>query len=61
MCNSPIMYISTAAYEDVGKIMERTDEEPIVGKGTKAVFCVGDQQTFTRMRHLKLEDPVKYT
>jgi len=57
----PIMAISTAAYEDVNKIMERIYEELIEGKGTKAVLFVGDQQTFSRMWHLKLKDPDKYT
>ena len=27
----------------------------------KVVLCVGDQQTFSRMWHIKLSDPVKYT
>ena len=61
MYKSPIMDISTAAYEDVDKVLERINEELIVGRGMKAVLCVGDQQTFTRMWHLKLADPVKYT
>ena len=56
----PIMDISTAAYEDVDKILERIEEELIEGKGMKAVLCVGDQQTFSRMWHLKLDDPAKY-
>ena len=56
----PIMDISTAAYEDVDKILERIEEELIEGKGMKAVLCVGDQQTFSRMWHLKLHDPAKY-
>ena len=54
------MDISTAVYEDVGKILERIDEELIAGKGMKAVLCAGDRQTFARMWHLKLEDPDKY-
>ena len=54
------MDIITAAYEDVGKVLERTEEELIEGKGIKAVLCVGDQQTFSRMWHLKLDDPGKY-
>ena len=57
----PIMDISTAAYEDVDKNLERTKEEFIEGKGMKAVLCVGDQQTFSRMWRLTLSDPVKDT
>ena len=56
----PIMNISTAAYDDVELILERIAEELIEGKGMKAVLCVGDQQTFSRMWHLKLDDPAKY-
>ena len=51
---------STAAYDDVDKILERIEQEIIVGKGMKAVFCVGDQQTFSRMWHLKVQSPDKY-
>ena len=56
----PIMDISTAAYEDVDKILVRIEEELIEEKGMNAVLCVGDQQTFSRMWHLKLADPEKY-
>ena len=56
----PIMDISTAAYDDVELIMERIEEELIEEKGMNAVLCVGDQQTFSRMWHLKLADPEKY-
>ena len=56
----PIMYISTAAYEDADKILERIEQELIVGKGMKAVLCVRDQQTFSRMWHLKVHAPKKY-
>ena len=55
------MNISTAAYEDVDKILVRIDEELIVGKGMKAVLCVGDQQTFSRMWSLKLKHPDQYS
>ena len=61
MYKLPIIEISTAAYEDVGKILERIDEELIVGRGMNAVLYVGDQQASSRMWHLKLPDPVKYT
>ena len=56
----PIMDISTAAYDDVELIMKRIEEELIEEKGMNAVLCVGDQQTFSRMWHLKLADPEKY-
>jgi hypothetical protein len=56
----PIMDISTAAYDDVELILERIEDELIEGKGMNAVLCVGDQQTFSRMWHLKLDDPAKY-
>ena len=49
---SPIMNISTAAHDDVGKIMERIAEELIFDRDMKAVLCVGNQQTFSRMWHL---------
>ena len=48
MYDPPIMNCSTAAYEDVDKTLERAEQELIVGKGMKAVLCVGDQQTFSR-------------
>ena len=60
MYKPPTMDISTAAYEDVDKNLERIKEELIERKGMKAVLCVGDQQTFSRMWHLKLEDPERY-
>jgi hypothetical protein len=56
----PIMDISTAAYDDVELILQRIDQELIIGKGMKAVLCVGDQQTFSRMWHLKVHAPAKY-
>ena len=56
----PIMNCSTAAYEDFDKILERIVQELIVGKGMKAVLCVGDQQTFSRMWHLKAYAAKKY-
>ena len=56
----PIMNCSTAAYEDVGKILERAQQELIVAKGMKAVLYVGDQQTFSRMWHLKVHAPDTY-
>ena len=56
----PTMNCSTAAYEDVDKILERVQQELIVGKGMKAVLCVGDQQTFSRMWHLEVHAPDKY-
>ena len=55
----PIMNITTA-YDDIELILERVEEELIEGKGMKAVLCVDDQQTFSRMWHLKLDDPAKY-
>ena len=51
---------STAAYEDVDKILERVEQELIVGKGMNAILCVGDQQTFSRMWHLKAYAAKKY-
>ena len=60
MYDPPIMNCSTAAYEDGDKILERIYEKLIVGKGMKAVLCVGDQQTFSRMWHLKVHAPDKY-
>ena len=56
----PIVNCSTATYEDVDEILERIEQELIVGKGVKAVLCVGDQQTFSRMWHLKVHAPKKY-
>ena len=56
----PITDISTAAYDDVELILQRIQEELIEEKGMNAVLCVGDQQTFSRMWHLKLDDPAKY-
>ena len=56
----PIMNCSTAAYEDVGKILERIGRELTVGKDMKAVLCVGGQQTFSRMWHLKVDASKKY-
>ena len=56
----PIMNCSTAAYEDVDKIIDRVQQELIVAKGMKAVLCVGDQQTFSRMWHLRVHVPDKY-
>ena len=49
----PIMNISTAAYDDVELILQRIEEELIKEKRMDAVLCVGDQQTFSRMWHLK--------
>ena len=40
--------------------LTRIEEELIEGKGMKAVLCVGGQQMFSRMWHLKLDDPAKY-
>ena len=56
----PIMNCSTAAYEDVEKVLETFYQELIVGKGMKAVLVVGDQQSFSRMWHLKVHFPDKY-
>ena len=46
----PIINISTAAYEDVDKILERIEEELIEGKGMNAVLCVGESATIKRFR-----------
>ena len=56
----PIMECSTAAYDEVALILARVEKELIVAKGIKAVMCVGDQQTFSRMWHLKVMHPDKY-
>jgi hypothetical protein len=56
----PIMNISTAAYDDVEMILQRIEEELIKEKRMDAVLCVGEQQTFSRMWHLKVFDPEKY-
>ena len=54
------MNCSTAAYEDVDKVLDRVRQELIVAKGMKAVLIVGDQQSFGRMWHLKVHFPDKF-
>jgi len=54
------MDISTAAYDDVVLILERIEKDLIVEKGMQAVLCVGDQQTYSRMWHLKQSNCDKY-
>ena len=56
----PVMNCSTAAYEDVDKVLDRVRQELIVAKGMKAVLIVGDQQSFGRMWHLKVHFPDKF-
>lgn len=56
----PVMNCSTAAYEDVDKVLDRVRQELIVEKGMKAVLIVGDQQSFGRMWHLKVHFPDKF-
>ena len=56
----PVMNCSTAAYEDVDKVLDRVRQELIVEKGMKAVLIVGDQQSFGRMWHLKAHFPDKF-
>ena len=60
MYHPPITNCSTAAYDGVELILERVQQELIVAKGMKAVLCVGDQQTFSRMWHLKVHALDKY-
>ena len=57
----PLIGISTAAYCDVEHILQKMYEDRIVGAGQSCVISVGDQQTFSRMWHLKLEEPQKYS
>ena len=57
MYHPPVMNCSTAAYEDVGKVLGRVRQELIVAKGMKAVLIVGDQQSFGRMWHLEVHFP----
>jgi hypothetical protein len=56
----PIMNCSTAAYADVEKVLETFYQELIVAKGMKAMLVVGDQQSFSRMWHLKVHFPDKF-